>query len=141
SCKERYTKNTNQNRKIESKRKRIVIMVLMNKKAMMKLALVLFLLGFTATVVDARFDSNSFITQLLSNGGASNKACCDSCLCTRSIPPRCRCNDIGETCHSACKTCICTRSLPPQCPCLCTRSLPPKCSCTDITDFCYKKCN
>ncbi|CAL5192669.1 unnamed protein product [Lathyrus oleraceus] len=104
-------------------------MVLMNKKAMMKLALMLFLLGFTATVVDARFGSTSFITQLLSNGDASNKACCDSCLCTRSIPPQCQCNDIGETCHSACKAC------------LCTRSLPPKCSCTDITDFCYKKCN
>nr|CAH04446.1 putative trypsin inhibitor [Lens orientalis] len=104
-------------------------MVLMNKKTMMKLALMLFLLGFTATVVDARFDSTFFITQLFSNGDASNKACCNSCPCTRSIPPKCSCSDIGETCHSACKSCLCTRSIPPQC------------RCTDVTNFCYKNCN
>ncbi|PNX57998.1 BBI inhibitor, partial [Trifolium pratense] len=39
----------------------------LNKKAIMKLALLLFLLGFTATV-EARFDRASFITQVLSNG-------------------------------------------------------------------------
>ncbi|XP_058741927.1 Bowman-Birk type wound-induced trypsin inhibitor-like [Vicia villosa] len=110
-------------------------MVLMNKKAMMKLAFMLFLLGFTATVADARFDSTSFITQLLFNDGAgysiksTTTACCNSCPCTRSIPPQCRCTDVGETCHSACKSC------------LCTRSLPPKCRCTDTTNFCYKNCN
>nr|P85172.1 RecName: Full=Bowman-Birk type proteinase inhibitor; Short=LaBBI [Lupinus albus] len=58
----------------------------------------------------------------------ASKPCCDSCLCTRSIPPQCRCTDIGETCHSACKSCICTRSFPPQC------------RCSDITHFCYKPC-
>ncbi|CAK8542361.1 unnamed protein product [Lathyrus sativus] len=110
-------------------------MALMNKKAMMKLALMLFLLGFTATVVDARFDSTSFITQVLFNGDAgytiksTTTACCDFCLCTRSFPPQCRCTDIGETCHSACKRCYCTKSIPPQC------------HCADITNFCYEKCN
>nr|CAA56253.1 serine proteinase inhibitor [Medicago sativa] len=111
--------------------------LMMNKKAMMmKLALLVFLLGFTSTVVDARFDQASFISQLLFNGEAANydvksttTACCNFCPCTRSIPPQCRCTDIGETCHSACKSCLCTRSIPPQC------------RCTDITNFCYPKCN
>ncbi|KAL5058525.1 hypothetical protein RYX36_030129 [Vicia faba] len=110
-------------------------MEFINKKKTMKLALMLFLLGFAATVADARFDSTSFITQLLSNGDAgytiksTTTACCNFCPCTKSIPPQCRCTDVGETCHSACKSCICTRSFPPQC------------RCTDITNFCYKKCN
>ena len=68
----------------------------MNKKAMMKLALMFFLLGFTVTVVDARFDSDSFIIQLLSKGDASNKAFCDSCLCTKSIPPHCRDTQLAK---------------------------------------------
>lgn len=117
--------------------KEIVIMdLMMNKKAMvMKLALLVFLLGFTSTVVDARFDGSSFITQLLSNGEATYEvkstttACCNSCPCTKSIPPQCHCADIGEKCHSACKRCLCTRSFPPQC------------RCTDTTDFCYEPCS
>nr|BAF50740.1 trypsin inhibitor [Apios americana] len=105
----------------------------MKKKVVMKVALLLFFLGFTATV-DARFDPSSFISQLLPNGDASyyvkttTKACCDLCLCTKSIPPQCRCADIGETCHSACKACLCTRSFPPQC------------RCADGNDFCYEPC-
>ncbi|KAI5428708.1 hypothetical protein KIW84_033631 [Lathyrus oleraceus] len=112
-----------------------VIMELINTKKMMKLALMVFLLGFTATVVDARFDSTSFITQLLSNGDAgysiksTTTACCDSCICTKSIPPQCHCTDVGKTCHSGCNLCLCTRSFPPQC------------HCTDTNDFCYQKCN
>lgn len=110
-------------------------MVLMNKKAMMKLALMLFLLGFTATVVDARFDSTFFITQLLSNGDAgysiksTTTACCDNCPCRRTIPLQCRCNDMKKKCHSACTTCLCTGYFPRR-----------YCHCTDITDFCYKEC-
>ncbi|GAU32766.1 hypothetical protein TSUD_323340 [Trifolium subterraneum] len=101
----------------------------LNRKAVMKLALFLFLLGFSTTV-DAHFDQTSSITQVLSNDVKSTTtACCDACPCTKSIPPQCRCNDIGETCHSACKTCLCTKSIPPQC------------HCSDITDFCYPKCN
>nr|QIJ55471.1 Bowman-Birk type wound-induced trypsin inhibitor-like protein [Cajanus platycarpus] len=98
----------------------------MELKAMVKVGLLLFLLGFTATAttVEARFDPSSFMSQILS----TTKACCDECSCTKSIPPQCRCEDVGETCHSACKTCICTRSIPPQC------------RCADITDFCYQPC-
>lgn len=62
----------------------------------MKLALMFFLLGFTATVVDARFDSDSFIIQLLSKGDASNKAFCDSCLCTKPIHPRCHNTQLAK---------------------------------------------
>ncbi|KAG5095671.1 hypothetical protein JHK84_051259 [Glycine max] len=83
----------------------------LSMKVLVKVASLLFLLGFTATVVDARFDPSSFITQFLPNAEANNyyvksttKACCNSCPCTKSIPPQCRCSDIGETCHSACKT-------------------------------------
>ncbi|XP_020219717.1 Bowman-Birk type wound-induced trypsin inhibitor [Cajanus cajan] len=104
----------------------------MELKAMVKVGLLLFLLGFTATTVEARFDPSSFMTQLLWNGDDGVKtattACCDACSCTKSIPPQCRCEDVGETCHSACKTCFCTRSIPPQC------------RCADITDFCYEPC-
>ncbi|XP_057435623.1 seed trypsin/chymotrypsin inhibitor TI5-72-like [Lotus japonicus] len=108
-----------------------------NKKGLMNVVLLLSLLAFTATVVvDARFDQNSFITQVLPKGTddtnyyvkSTATACCDNCYCTKSIPPQCHCSDIGETCHSACKTCICTRSFPPQC------------RCTDVTNFCYKPC-
>ncbi|AES80153.2 Bowman birk trypsin inhibitor [Medicago truncatula] len=110
-----------------------------NKKAMvMKLALLVFLLGFTSTVVDARFDSTSFITQVISNGDSTTNnydakstatACCNTCLC--SVTPeltQCRCADVGKTCHSACKNCECGWSSP-------------LCTCYDITDFCYKPCN
>nr|ADV40039.1 BBI inhibitor [Lathyrus sativus] len=104
-------------------------MELMNKKAMMKLALMVFLLGFTANVVNARFDSASFITQVFSNGDDVKSACCDTCLCTKSNPPICRCVDIRETRHSACNSCVCTASIPPQCRCF------------DTTKFCYKACH
>ncbi|KAJ8512628.1 hypothetical protein OPV22_003062 [Ensete ventricosum] len=51
-------------------------------------------------------------------GGEKPWACCDMCLCTRSIPPQCRCTDelIGG-CHPNCKNCLCTRSFPPKCYC------------------------
>ncbi|CAK8542351.1 unnamed protein product [Lathyrus sativus] len=106
-------------------------MELIKKATMMKVAFMLFLVGFTATV-DAHFDRTSFITQVLSKSNdvkSTTTACCDSCPCTKSIPPQCRCTDIGETCHSACKSCYCTKSIPPQC------------HCADITDFCYEPCN
>ncbi|KAK7374247.1 hypothetical protein VNO80_07675 [Phaseolus coccineus] len=104
-------------------------------KVVLKVVSLLFLLGFASTTVDARFDPSSLITQLLSKNDANyfvnstEKPCCDNCLCTRSIPPQCRCQDIGETCHSACKSCFCTRSIPPQC------------RCSDITNFCYEPCH
>ncbi|MCL7029671.1 hypothetical protein MKW94_026523 [Papaver nudicaule] len=58
------------------------------------------------------------------------KACCDSCLCTRSIPPRCQCTDQQKKqCYPGCKTCRCTRSWPPTCRCM------------DINNFCYPQCS
>ncbi|BAT83642.1 hypothetical protein VIGAN_04082600 [Vigna angularis var. angularis] len=104
-------------------------------KGLLKVAFFILLLGFAGTTVDARFDPSSLITQFLSKEDvnlyvkSTEKACCDTCLCTKSIPPQCRCNDVGETCHSACKSCVCTKSIPPQC------------RCEDITDFCYKPCH
>ncbi|KAI3881279.1 hypothetical protein MKX03_005126 [Papaver bracteatum] len=56
-------------------------------------------------------------------------ACCDGCLCTRSIPPKCQCQDIKPQCHANCDLCRCAMSLPPQCKCL------------DVTSFCYPKCS
>ncbi|TKY65466.1 Seed trypsin/chymotrypsin inhibitor TI5-72 [Spatholobus suberectus] len=106
----------------------------MKLKVLVKVGLLLFLMGFSATV-DARFDPSSFITQVLPNGDANyyvkstTTACCDNCVCTRSMPPKCKCEDVGETCHSACKLCICALSYPPQCRCM------------DNTNFCYDKCN
>jgi len=105
-------------------------------EVLLKVASLILLLGFSATTtVDARFDPSSLITRLLSKDDvnlyakSTEKACCDSCPCTKSLPPQCRCNDVGKTCHSACKSCVCTRSIPPQC------------RCEDITDFCYKPCH
>ncbi|KAJ1408604.1 Proteinase inhibitor I12, Bowman-Birk [Sesbania bispinosa] len=109
----------------------------LNKKGMVKVALLLFLLGFTATV-DARFDPSSVIAQVLPKGGAGDgsyyvksttTACCDNCVCTKSNPPQCQCVDVKETCHSACKQCICYLKWPPAC------------ICTDITNFCYEPCD
>nr|AFK40025.1 unknown [Lotus japonicus] len=109
-----------------------------NMKESMNVTMLLFLLAFTAAavVVDARFDSDSFISQVLPKVTddtnyyvkSTTTACCDSCVCTKSNPPKCRCTDFGETCHSCCKNCICALSYPPVCRCL------------DITDFCYDKC-
>ncbi|XP_020219357.1 Bowman-Birk type proteinase inhibitor [Cajanus cajan] len=107
----------------------------MELKALMKVGLLLFLMGFTATTVDASFDPSSFISEVLPNGDgnyymkSTTTACCDRCVCTRSIPPKCQCKDVGESCHSACKSCLCTRSIPPICRCM------------DTTYFCYVKCD
>ena len=113
-------------------------MELMNKKAtMIRLALLVFLLGFTATV-NARFDPTSFIAQVVSNGDATNYnvkftaiTCCNKCICTKTIPSVCRCVDVVETCRSGCYRCICPGSSPPQC------------YCDDIihSRICHKKCN
>ncbi|CAK8542364.1 unnamed protein product [Lathyrus sativus] len=104
-------------------------MELTNKKAMMKLALMVFLLSFTTNVVTARFNSTSFITQVLSNGNDDKSACCDVCLCIKSNPPSCRCFDVRETCPSACNQCLCTTSLRPLCQCF------------DTFDTCNEACD
>ncbi|XP_054787703.1 Bowman-Birk type proteinase inhibitor-like [Prosopis cineraria] len=111
----------------------------LNQKAVVKVGLVLFLMAFTSATVEARFDPNTLLTQVMrvaEKGGEGNymiksttTACCDNCVCTKSEPPQCQCRDIGETCHSACKLCICALSYPPQC------------RCVDTTNFCYDKCS
>ncbi|XP_054787814.1 Bowman-Birk type proteinase inhibitor-like [Prosopis cineraria] len=107
----------------------------LSEKTMMKAGLVLFLIAFTATV-EARFDPDTFLAQLMKENGEPNymiksttTACCDNCACTKSIPPQCQCYDWGETCHSACKSCICLAIYPPRCRCF------------DTTTFCYDKCS
>jgi len=109
----------------------------LSMKVLVKVASLLFLLGFTATVVDARFDPSSFITQFLPNAEANNyyvksttNGCCDNCRCTISISPMCKCADIGETCHPSCKSCFC--DIP---------TFPGLCQCIDVTNFCYELCN
>ncbi|XP_058741932.1 Bowman-Birk type proteinase inhibitor-like [Vicia villosa] len=99
----------------------------MNKKAMMKLALMLFLLGYTANVVNARSDSTSFLTQVLFKGDDVKPACCNKCLCKKKTPT-CICLDYRETCHPACEECLCAVSHPPMC------------RCYDETNFCYEPC-
>ena len=105
------------------------------KNVVVKVAILLFLVGVTATSVDARFDPKAIIDPLLMNGDSNyltkstTTACCDSCACTKSIPPQCQCGDIGETCHSGCKTCVCLLKYPPVCRCL------------DVTSFCYDSCS
>ncbi|XP_028794469.1 Bowman-Birk type proteinase inhibitor-like [Neltuma alba] len=109
----------------------------LGKKAMMmKVGVVLFLMAFTTAPVEARFDANTFLAEMFKDNGEPNyliksttTACCNNCRCTKSNPPQCQCNDIGETCHSACKSCVCALSYPPQCRCL------------DITTFCYPPCS
>ena len=57
------------------------------------------------------------------------KACCDSCICNKKMPPDCHCKDVRlNSCHSACNACACTRSIPAYC------------SCHDTTNFCYPPC-
>ena len=107
------------------------------KNVVVKVAILLFIVGVTATSVDARFDPETIIDQLVMNGDdqymtltkSTTTACCDACRCTKSMPPQCRCKDVGVTCHSACKTCVCTLSIPPQC------------HCADTTTFCYDSCS
>ncbi|TKY65458.1 Seed trypsin/chymotrypsin inhibitor TI5-72 [Spatholobus suberectus] len=109
----------------------------MELKVLVKVGLLLFLMGFTATV-DARFDPSSFITQLIPNGDANNyyvksttTACCDKCVCYEDEldPPQCHCEDVGTRCHSECEVCRCDFSWPPRCLCM------------DNTAFCYDKCS
>nr|XP_004492724.1 Bowman-Birk type proteinase inhibitor-like [Cicer arietinum] len=108
----------------------------LKKKSLMSLGLFVLLLGFIATI-EGRFDTKRRpLMNLHYNGDgvgykvkSTTTACCDSCVCTKSIPPQCRCNDMGETCHSACKQCICALSYPPICRCM------------DNTGFCYDSCS
>ena len=110
----------------------------MELKVLVKVALVLFLVGFAANTVDARFDSLSLITEKVPNGNGGGNypvkstaaACCDFCTCTKSIPPQCQCEDVRrDGCHGGCQNCINILTYPPQY------------ICADITDFCYPLCD
>ncbi|XP_028756494.1 Bowman-Birk type proteinase inhibitor-like [Neltuma alba] len=111
----------------------------LNKTVMVKKVTVLAFLIITFTSNFAHpyrlNDATSFLTSpmmmssLSRSKSSSSSGCCDSCICTRSIPPQCQCLDVGEDCHSACDKCLCTRSFPPQC------------RCSDITGFCYESCS
>ncbi|KAK7394784.1 hypothetical protein VNO78_15323 [Psophocarpus tetragonolobus] len=109
----------------------------LKKVAVLKVGLLLFLMGFTATAtVKARLDPiHPFITHddqmLLPNNyyvKSTTTACCNRCLCTKSTPLQCKCRDVGTSCHSACKNCYCTTSVPPRC------------HCNDMNSFCYDNC-
>ncbi|KAK7295064.1 hypothetical protein RJT34_17967 [Clitoria ternatea] len=94
--------------------------------AMVKIAMVIFVLGIIsmATVSgDGGFEATNPLVE------SRSRPCCNHCVCTKSIPPQCRCTDVGKSCHSACKSCLCTKSNPPTC------------HCTDIKSFCYKPCH
>ncbi|AES80166.1 putative proteinase inhibitor I12, Bowman-Birk [Medicago truncatula] len=109
-----------------------------NKNTFVKLSVLLLLLCFTATIVDARFDSTPFTTRVLSNGEDTydviyHSACCDKCECyvkEGHFFPQCICRDDG--CHSACKKCDCIRD---------SESETPSCYCADVMFFtCYDLC-
>jgi hypothetical protein len=98
-------------------------------KTLLKVALLLFLFEFTATI-DTHFGQSSINTQVLPNVKFITTSCCDDCYCTTTIPPLCRCADIVKiTCNSGCKLCVCKSTIPPQCRCM------------DHTNFCYEPCN
>nr|ABD91575.1 trypsin inhibitor [Vigna radiata var. sublobata] len=92
--------------------------------------LVVFLVGVTAAGMDLNHLRSIHHNHDSSDEPSeSSEPCCDSCRCTKSIPPQCHCADIRlNSCHSACKSCMCTRSRPGKCRCL------------DTDDFCYKPC-
>jgi len=102
------------------------IVSLMNKNAMIVL---LFLLCFIATIIDARlFDSTSSITQVISSNhvNSTTTRCCNDVLwyISPGIPFSCRCVDIVETCESTCKKCTCKH--------------PKQCSCDDYNEYCIQ---
>ncbi|KAM0880141.1 hypothetical protein ACQ4PT_033776 [Festuca glaucescens] len=87
--------------------------------------------------------------------------CCDAALCTRSLPPICRCQDEVRQCDAACKDCVLSTAHPSLNVCndryigdpgpicrpwdccdfaLCTRSIPPVCRCVDEVDQCAATC-
>ncbi|KAF5208367.1 Bbi inhibitor [Thalictrum thalictroides] len=88
-------------------------------------SLVLFSFGFAS----ARFEEIYEQTTQVVHNGDSYESCCDFCVCTRSIPPLCRCTDIKNTCDG------CSANS-----CLCTKSIPPQCRCMDIKNYCAPPC-
>ncbi|EMS35637.1 Bowman-Birk type trypsin inhibitor [Triticum urartu] len=89
------------------------------KRTIAAVLLVLSLGALVAAIADDHVDT----IRLPSNGLADEVAtaatekkrpwkCCDSPLCSRSIPPRCRCMDAVEQCDEACTRCEASQSDP-----------------------------
>ena len=104
-------------------------MMELNNKMLEKVAVLLFLMGFSATVEAGHQLDPSFITtQLFNNDDASYYSsrsstieCCENCPCgSGGLFPGtlCGCLDIAESCHASCKHCDCTFPDPPGCRCL-----------------------
>ncbi|KAL1340101.1 hypothetical protein HN51_028420 [Arachis hypogaea] len=95
-----------------------------NQKMVVKVALLLFLVGLSATVEAVRLDPSLIISQVINNIGEPSAVsaasdCCSACICDRRAPPyfECTCGDTFDHCPAACNKCVCTRSIPPQCRC------------------------
>nr|KYP64433.1 Bowman-Birk type proteinase inhibitor [Cajanus cajan] len=78
----------------------------MELKALVKVGMLILLMGFTATTVDARFNLSSLMTEVLSNGDANDsyivlsktKGGCDKCELRDDISfPLYYCAEIKET--------------------------------------------
>ncbi|KAL1294509.1 hypothetical protein HN51_055292 [Arachis hypogaea] len=89
-----------------------------------KVALLLFLVGLSATVEAVRLDPSLMLSQVINNIGEASSSsddnvCCNGCLCDRRAPPffECVCVDTFDHCPASCNSCVCTRSNPPQCRC------------------------
>nr|CAC81081.1 trypsin inhibitor [Vigna unguiculata] len=100
--------------------------------------LVFFLVGVTTAAMDClnHLGTNHHDSDSSDEPSESSEPCCDSCICSKSIPPQCHHTDIRlNSCHSACKSCMCTRSMPGK------LGAGYFCRCLDIADvFCYKPC-
>ena len=101
----------------------------------LKVVVSLYLVGIWTIIVDARFDPNSIIIEMLMNNEnkylllkSSWSECC-ICMCTKSKPPQCRCLDNGENCYSGYDRCLCAMSISPQ-----------ECHCLDIFNSYLRAC-
>ncbi|KAK1315225.1 hypothetical protein QJS10_CPA06g01042 [Acorus calamus] len=61
------------------------------------------------------FDDEGIMKAAVGVKRPDGPACCDTCLCTKSEPPLCRCFDVKSDCTESWGPCFCTKSIPPQC--------------------------
>ncbi|RZB61971.1 Bowman-Birk type proteinase inhibitor D-II [Glycine soja] len=80
-------------------------MSLKNNMVVLKVCLLLlFLVGVTAARMELSFFKSDQSSSY--DDDEYSKPCCDLCMCTRSMPPQCSCEDIRlNSCHSDCKSC------------------------------------
>ncbi|KAF3437157.1 hypothetical protein FNV43_RR19910 [Rhamnella rubrinervis] len=121
----------------------------LKKVAVLSMAVLFLLVAVSTSVSAARADHVLDIFELLSAKnqefsksvvrvvrgknvrGDNAEACCDTCICTRSIPPQCTCTDTFQS-TDLCEGCD---------KCLCTFSMPPICRCLDMSDSCKPPCS